>query len=143
MIDETLTGKPASDIIYIGRAKKPIKKIIGGYVGGVGGKSTKQIHKTLFNEGYIEKTSISWMQSKDLKKSQKELLEKFKKEHGGYPAWNPSSKQRSTISKAKPKKAKAPKQKKPITQNVKTASQNAKPSATNEKDANTNSNKTA
>jgi hypothetical protein len=97
--DATVTGKPASDILYIGKTKKPAKRIFGGYLAGYGGKTTRKIHSTLFDEGYIEKASVSWMLTDNPKTAQKELLENFKKEHGDYPAWNTPKKP------AKPQKA--------------------------------------
>ena len=106
MIDRSLSGKPTSDILYIGRSKKPTKKVFGGYLVGYGGKTTKKINSRLLDDGYIEKTSISWMLSDDPKKLQLELLENFKKEHGEYPAWN-VSKKKTQKSQAKPKSVKA------------------------------------
>jgi hypothetical protein len=106
MIDRSLSGKPTSDILYIGRSKKPTKKVFGGYLVGYGGKTTKKINSKLLDDGYIEKTSISWMLSDDPKKLQLELLENFKKEHGEYPAWN-VSKKKTQKSQAKPKSVKA------------------------------------
>jgi hypothetical protein len=88
LADKTLAGKPTSDILYIGRTKKPSKRIFGGYLSGYGGKTTKKINTKLFEEGYLEKTTVSWVISSDTKATQKELLEAFKKEHGTYPAWN-------------------------------------------------------
>lgn len=88
IIDTTLTGKPTSDILYIGRSKKPRKRIFGGYLGGFGGKTTKRINSKLFTDGYIEKVAISWLSSDKPKATQQELLEKFGKEHGDFPVWN-------------------------------------------------------
>jgi hypothetical protein len=84
--------KPATDILYIGKSKKPAKRIFGGYIAGYGGKTTRKIHSKLLNEGYMEKISVSWMISDNIKITQKELLESFKKEHGQYPAWNTQKK---------------------------------------------------
>lgn len=88
LADSTLTGKPASDILYIGKSKNPAKRIFGGYLAGYGGKTTKKIHSKLFDDGNIEKVSISWMQNDNPKAMQKDMLERFKKEHGQYPVWN-------------------------------------------------------
>ena len=104
--DTTVTGKPASDILYIGRSKKPTKRIFGGYLAGYGGKTTRKISSKLLNDGYIEKVTVSWMLSDNPKAVQKELLENFKKEHGEYPAWN-QSKSISPKSQPTPKVAKA------------------------------------
>jgi hypothetical protein len=92
IIDTTLTGKPTSDILYIGKSKKPTKKILGGYLAGFGGKTTRRINARLFDDGYIERTGISWVLSDNPKALQQELLEKFMKEHGEYPLWNASKK---------------------------------------------------
>jgi hypothetical protein len=88
LADCSLTGKPTSDIIYIGKAKKPAKRVFGGYIGGYGGKATKKIHSALVNNGFMEKVAISWMSADNPKVTQKALLEDFKREHGEYPAWN-------------------------------------------------------
>jgi hypothetical protein len=90
--DCTLTGKPTSDILYIGKSKKPTKRIFGGYIAGYVGKTTRKIHSMLFNEGFIDKVAVSWMLNEDSKNTQKDLLENFKKEHGQYPTWNNNSK---------------------------------------------------
>jgi hypothetical protein len=106
IIDRSLSGKPTSDILYIGRSKKPTKKIFGGYLVGYGGKTTKKINSKLLDDGYIEKTSISWMLSDNPKTLQQELLENFKKEHGEYPTWNVSKKMpEKPQTKMKPAKA--------------------------------------
>ena len=100
LADSTLTGKPTSDILYIGRTKKPTKRILGGYLAGYGGKTTRKINSKLIDDGFLEKVSIGWMLSDNPKAAQQELLESFKKDHGEYPAWNASNK---TPQKSKPK----------------------------------------
>jgi hypothetical protein len=92
LVDSTLTGKPTSDILYIGKTKKPAKRIFGGYMAGYGGKASRKIHSMLLNEGYMEKVALSWMISDSPKLAQLELLETFKKEYGKYPAWNAQKK---------------------------------------------------
>ena len=99
IIDTTLTGKPASDILYIGKSKKPTKRIFGGYLAGFGGRTARRINAKLFDDGYIEKTGISWVLSDTPKVLQRELLDKFMKEHGKSPLWNASTK-----ASEKPKK---------------------------------------
>ena len=113
LADSTLTGKPASDILYIGKSKKPAKRIFGGYLAGYGGKTTKKISSKLFDDGYIEKVAVSWMLTDNPKATQQELLENFKKEHGEYPAWNALKKtsvnsQQSASKVAKPRPARKP-----------------------------------
>ena len=107
IVDTTLSGKPTSDILYIGKSKKPTKRIFGGYLAGFGGKSTRKINAKLFDDGYLEKTGISWVVTDDPKTLQEELLTKFTKEHGQPPVWNAS---KNAVKKApeKPQKPKAP-----------------------------------
>jgi len=113
LADSTLTGKPASDILYIGKSKKPAKRILGGYLAGYGGKTTRKINSKLLDDGYIEKVTVSWMLTDNPKAAQQELLDSFKKEHGQYPAWNASKKtsvnpQPSAIKVAKARAARKP-----------------------------------
>ena len=110
LADSTLTGKPASDILYIGKTKKLTKRVFGGYLAGYGGKTTRKINSLLLNDGYLEKVAISWMQSDNPKLAQQKLLESFKKEHGEYPVWNVSKKVPVT---PQPKPKVAPKVAKP------------------------------
>ncbi|HUT43640.1 MAG TPA: hypothetical protein VMW95_04815 [Desulfobacterales bacterium] len=102
LVDCTLTGKPTSDILYIGKSKKPAKRVFGGYLAGYGGKTTRKINSMLLNGGYLEKIAISWMISENPKLAQKKLMENFKKEHGEYPSWNVSKKV-PVIPQTKPK----------------------------------------
>jgi hypothetical protein len=92
LADSTISDKPTSDILFIGRSKKPSKRVFGGYLAGYGGKITRKISSKLLDDGYIEKVSISWMETDSPKAAQQELLESFKKEHGEYPVWNVSQK---------------------------------------------------
>ena len=92
LADSTLTGKPTSDILYIGKSKKPSKRVFGGYLSGYGGKTTRKINSMLLNDGFLEKVAISWIVSDNPKVAQQELLESFKKEHGEYPSWNVTKK---------------------------------------------------
>jgi hypothetical protein len=88
LADSTLTGKPTSDILYIGKSKNPAKRIFGGYLAGYGGKTTRKIHSKLVDDGNIDKVTVSWIQDNNPKTAQKTLLKDFVKEHGQYPAWN-------------------------------------------------------
>ncbi len=99
IIDTSLTGKAASDILYIGRSKRPTRRILGGYLAGYGGKNTKKISSNLFNNGYIEKTAISWVSCDKPRAIQSELLDKFVNEHGNVPLWNTSKKKPMKIQK--------------------------------------------
>jgi hypothetical protein len=114
IVDQELSGLPMSDILYIGRAKKIAKKIMGGYLAGYGGKVNKKINQMLFDGGYIEKVSISWTLTDKPRPLQKEMLTKFKEEHGNLPSWNSKKKQsaKTKITITKPKKTSSPKPKK-------------------------------
>jgi hypothetical protein len=112
LVDCTVSDKPSSDILFIGKSRKPTKRVFAGYLAGYGGKTTRKIHSMLFNDGFIEKVAVGWMLSDKPKTTQKQLLEDFKKEHGEYPKWNASKK-----TSAKPQQAakivKAPPSRKP------------------------------
>jgi excinuclease UvrABC nuclease subunit len=107
IINNAVSEKSTSDILYIGKAKKLTKRVLGGYIGGYGGKNIKKINAKLIDEGYIEKTSIGWILSDKPKELQEELLIKFKTEHSNYPLWNAAKKTfeipEPKITAAKPK----------------------------------------
>ncbi|HUK84291.1 MAG TPA: hypothetical protein VLU95_00365 [Candidatus Acidoferrum sp.] len=107
LIDTSLTGKAESDILYIGRSKKPAKKILGGYIAGYGGKNTKKINAILLSDGYIEKTAVSWMACEKPKAMQRELLDTYVKEHGKVPMWNASKKKLEKVQKVGTEKKKS------------------------------------
>jgi len=92
IVDQDLSGKEESDILYIGRTKKPAKRIMGGYLGGYGGKNAKKINQKLFDEGYMGRALIGWVVTEKPRVMQKELLAKYKGEHGNLPAWNAKKK---------------------------------------------------
>jgi hypothetical protein len=107
IVDKELSGKEETDVLYIGRTKKPSKRILGGYLAGYGGKTTKKINQMLLDQGYIEKAAISWILTDKPRIMQEELLVKFKDDHGALPVWNTKKK-----VDVKPKEAPAFKQKK-------------------------------
>jgi len=113
LADKSQSDNPASDILFIGKTKKPAKRIFAGYFAGYGGKTTKRINAKLVKDGYMEKIEVSWMISDDAKNAQAKLLEDFKKEHGMYPEWNTLSKKPEKESKIK-KPVKAPLKKQPV-----------------------------
>jgi len=134
IVDKELEGKPESDILYIGRTKKPGKRILGGYLGGYGGKNARKINQMLLSEGYLEKATIGWIQTDKPRIMQEELLIKFKEDHGALPAWNAKKKLNVKAKKAplEPKTSKGVKKKAP-TPKAKTApkpTRKAKTSAT-------------
>ncbi len=107
IIDTSLTGKAETDILFIGRSKRPAKKILGGYLSGYGGKTTKKINAGLLSDDYIEKTAITWMTCDKPKAMQSELLDKYVKEHGKAPMWNSSKKKIQKVKKAPSEKKKS------------------------------------
>jgi len=116
LVDKSLAGKTESDIVFIGRSKKPVKKIMGSYLAGFGGKSSKKIYSKLFDEGYIEKVELSWIESDNPKTTQKEFLSKFVEERGKYPCWNVAKK--SPEKPAVVKKAVKPRVRKSATHSI-------------------------
>jgi hypothetical protein len=114
IVDQELSGLPMSDILYVGRAKKIAKKIMGGYLAGYGGKVAKKINQMLFDGGYIEKVSISWTLTDKPRILQKEILTRFKEEHGNLPLWNSKKRQsiKTKVTTSKTKKASFSKPKK-------------------------------
>ena len=110
IVNTALSGGPETDILYLGRAKKPARKLLGSLIAGYGGKSSKKINAKLLNDGYLEKTSVTWIISDNPRATQKELLNKFDEKQGGYPVWNVVKKlpAKPKASETKKKTAKRP-----------------------------------
>ena len=85
-------------VIYVGRTGRPLRRILGGYVAGLGGRKVRKIHKWLLDGDLLSKTEISWKVSEDSRAEQKDLLVKLK-EDGVVPPLNGPGK----AAKAKPK----------------------------------------
>jgi hypothetical protein len=107
LADNTQAGKPNSDILYVGKSKKLAKRVFGGYLSGYGGKTARKINSKLQNEGYMDKITISWMESENPKQAQQQILDDFKKEHGDCPPWNQSKKAAVKVKPVSEKKAPA------------------------------------
>jgi hypothetical protein len=107
IVNTALTGKSGTDILYLGRAKKPTRKLLGSVIAGYGGKSNRKIHAKLFDDGSFEKSAVTWIVSDDPKKNQNDLLGKFVEEQGASPIWNVTQKLRAKPVSPEPKKAAA------------------------------------
>ena len=83
---EMVKGK--SDILYIGSSKDLQKRIIENYLKGVGGQTTKRIHKYLIERKYKNFIEVGLKRTKDYKNLEKKLLDKFEKDHDQLPPWN-------------------------------------------------------
>lgn len=77
-----------SDILYIGQTGNYRQRLFGNYLGGVGGKTTKRIHRLLFNDNYIEKVIVGFKICTDYKREEKRLRNLFRRQYGKLPVWN-------------------------------------------------------
>lgn len=107
IVNTSLTEKSGTDIVYIGRAKKPARKLLGSVIAGYGGKSSRKINAKLFDDGSFEKSAVTWIVSDDPKTTQNGLLGKFVEEQGDSPIWNVTQKVQAKSVPPKPKKAAA------------------------------------
>ena len=107
IVNTSLTGKSGTDIVYLGRAKKPARKLLGNVIAGYGGKSSRKINAKLFDDGSFGKSAVTWIVSDDPKTTKKDLLSKFLKEQGDSPIWNVTKKVPAKPVPPEPKKATA------------------------------------
>lgn len=79
-----------SDILYIGKTDELTRRIFGNYIGDAptGAATTHRIHLLLLHLGYIEKVEVGWTVTRNHDELEKELIGKFKQEHGEKPPWN-------------------------------------------------------
>ena len=80
----TTTG----EILYIGSTNDLRRRILGNYLGGVGGQTTQRLHELLFSEGKIGDVDLAWLEADAYVTKEKELKEKYRGKHGHLPKWN-------------------------------------------------------
>ena len=77
------------EILKYGCTGKFLRRIIGNFLGGIGGGTTARVHEHLFhhNEMMINKVEISWIKTKDARNIEKQLLKDYKQKFKCYPPW--------------------------------------------------------
>ncbi len=79
------------DILKFGKTKNLRRRIFGNYLGGVGGSTTKRIHRELFSANAIDGAELSWLETSDeqeAEREEKEFRNAYKKKHGRRPEWD-------------------------------------------------------
>jgi hypothetical protein len=65
--------KGNSKIVYIGETDLFRRRILGNYIGGVGGETTKRIERELFENKFIDKIKIGFKETENVKYEEKRL----------------------------------------------------------------------
>jgi hypothetical protein len=66
-------------------------RILGNYLGGIGGSTTQRIHRELFASGMIDRIELSWIETgsdTEAKSMESEFRRVYKMIHGRRPAWD-------------------------------------------------------
>jgi hypothetical protein len=86
-----LRDASTGEILKFGESSWLRTRIIGNYLSGFGGGTTKRIHADLFNNGMIERVEVAWIETKDAKEAgrmEKEFRAEYKRLNGRRPAWD-------------------------------------------------------
>jgi predicted GIY-YIG superfamily endonuclease len=76
------------EIVYIGSSNNLRRRILGNYIGGVGGETTQRVHELLFWEGQIAKVEVAWIETGSYKETEEELKQEYGRKYGRLPKWN-------------------------------------------------------
>lgn len=76
------------EILYVGSSNNLRRRMLGNYIGGVGGETTQRIHGLLFSEGQITEVEIAWIELDEYRDEEAELKEEYRTKQGRLPAWN-------------------------------------------------------
>ena len=76
------------EILYIGSTKNLRRRVLGNYIGGVGGETTQRLHELLFSENWITNLEVAWMATDGYKEKEAELKEEYRRKYGRLPKWN-------------------------------------------------------
>lgn len=80
-----------NEILKYGKTNNLRRRILGNYIGGVGGSTTQRIHSELFTNGWIEHIEISWIKTKgdvEAERMESEFRYAFRQSHGKLPSWD-------------------------------------------------------
>lgn len=78
-------------ILKFGSTNRLRRRILGNYLGGVGGGTTQRIHAALFTDNMIEHVELAWLETKDnaeAQRKEKEFREAYKRANGHRPPWD-------------------------------------------------------
>lgn len=79
------------EILKYGSTKCLRQRILGNYLGGVGGGTTQRIHSELFENEMISRVEIAWIETTDEVEAitkERQLREMYKQTHGRRPSWD-------------------------------------------------------
>lgn len=85
-----------SDILKFGETDTLRRRILGNFLGGVGGarqeSTTQFVHRELFSKGMIDYVELAWIETRDkatAKLMEKQFRQAYKAAHGGRrPIWD-------------------------------------------------------
>ena len=86
-----LRDATTKDILKFGSTRRLGQRILHDYIAGVGGDTTKRIHRALFANETIERVELAWLVTKDQEEARRketEFRNVYKKAHGQRPAWD-------------------------------------------------------
>jgi hypothetical protein len=86
-----MRDRTRTEVLKYGSTRCLRVRILGNYLGGVGGSTTQRIHGELFEKGMIDRVEISWFETQDVveaKLKESEFRRAFKAVHGRRPAWD-------------------------------------------------------
>jgi len=83
-----LRSTATGEILYIGSTNNLRRRVLGNYIGGVGGETTQRVHDLLFSEGQITNIEVAWTETDAYKEKEAELKEEYRKQYSRLPKWN-------------------------------------------------------
>lgn len=77
------------EVLYIGAAPNLRRRLLGNYLGGAGGTSTRRIHELLFAEDLVADVEVAWLPADDHRGARSSLLGTYRAQNDGrLPPWN-------------------------------------------------------
>ncbi len=86
-----LRDSATGDILKYGKTTCLRTRIIGNFLGGIGGDTTRRIHKELFSNNMIDRVELAWIETKNGKEAgykESKFREAYKQTNGRRPKWD-------------------------------------------------------
>jgi hypothetical protein len=86
-----LRDSRTGEVLKFGHSGCLRTRIIGNYLSGFGGSTTKRIHRELLYNGMIDWVQVSWIETKDASEAElkeREFRHEYKKSKGHRPNWD-------------------------------------------------------
>lgn len=85
------------EVLYVGSTSSLRRRLLGNYVGGIGGATTQRLHAELLADAFTS-VEVAWVVTPTFRAAEVELMEQYAAAHdGARPPWNRATRRLRSI----------------------------------------------